>query len=189
MSPAAHIFIVTGRVQGGKTTFTAELVEALKQKGLHISGFLSRGTFRDGKRDSFILAPISGGKEIPLATDGFREGWSRYRRFCFNPRALEKGTEMVLSSLKHAPDLVVIDEVGPMELEGLGWSSLLQVVADADTVPQVWVARNGVVDAVTERWAIPRENVYPIDAGMDPRIRKSTFTDLLENIVNFDPLH
>jgi len=187
--PVTNIFIVTGKVQGGKTTFVEELVDALKKKGLSIAGFLSTGTFRDGKRDSFTLKDLTSGMEIPLAASDFREGWIRYSRFYFNPSALERGTEMVQAGLKNHPDLIVIDEVGPMELEGKGWNGLLRTLADVDTIPQVWIARDRVVDAVLQKWNISANHVITIDPQMENRIRRRLLGDLLENIVNFDPHH
>lgn len=185
---AIHIFVVTGRVHGGKTTFVGSLVKALKEKDLRVSGFLSRGTFRDGRRDSFFLEDLAGGTVIPLATVDPREGWFRYRRYYFNPLALEEGTKMVTGQTGHGSDLIVIDEVGPMELQGMGWFSLLREVAAMDTIPQVWVARDRVVDEVTEKWDIPPENVVRVDTGTGRDIRGKLLDLLLEKIVTFDPL-
>jgi len=184
-----HIFVVTGRVHGGKTTFVGELVEALKEKDLRVSGFLSRGTFRDGRRDSFFLEDLAEGTEIPLATLDPREGWFRYRRFYFNPIALEKGTEMVTGRSGLASDLIVVDEVGPLELQGMGWYSLLREVAAMDTIPQVWVAGDRVVDDVMEKWGIAPENVVRADTGIEHDAREELLGLLMEKIVKFNPLH
>ncbi|HDS06017.1 MAG TPA: hypothetical protein ENO05_00190, partial [Bacteroides sp.] len=78
--PGSHIALLTGRVQGGKTTIAWEVVEALTGKGLRVAGFLSEGSFRDGERDSFTLRELTSGAVMPLASVDFREGWSRYRR-------------------------------------------------------------------------------------------------------------
>lgn len=185
---ASHIYIVTGRVQAGKTTFVGELVDALKNKRLSIAGFLCRGTFSDGKRDSFTLKALTGGVEIPFASSDFRQKWFRYRRFYFNPAAFEQGTEMVRASLSNPPDLIVIDEVGPMELREMGWNSLLRELAAVDTIPQIWIARDRVVDAVRERWAIPTNHLITIQSHMQSPVRERLFTHLSNIIVNFDPL-
>lgn len=182
--PGSHIMLLSGRVHGGKTTFTEEVVVALRKKGLRISGFLSRGTFRDGKRDSYTLNYLADDGDIPLATADFREGWFRFRRFCFNPAALAMGKEMVLAGLEDPPDLIVIDEVGPMELEGMGWYSLLQALAARESIPQIWVARESVLEAVTQRWSIPPENVIRLDPRMGTPAKDKLVTVLCENIAN-----
>ncbi|HER09075.1 MAG TPA: DUF2478 domain-containing protein [Bacteroides sp.] len=182
--PGSHIVVVSGGVHGGKTSFTEEVVNTLKKRGLRIAGFLSRGTFKGGIRDSYSLINLAAGGEIPLATADLREGWFRYRRFYFNPAALALGKETVLSSLEDPPDLIVIDEVGPMELEGMGWHSLLQELAVLETLPQIWVARERVLEGVMERWKIPPGHVVRIDPRMGTQAREKLSANLCENIAN-----
>lgn len=182
-----NIFIISGRVQSGKTTFAGALAETLGKEGFRIAGFLCRGTFINDRRDSYTLEELGSGIKIPMASSGFREGWFRYRRFYFNPAALEKGREMVLASLAGQPDLIVIDEVGPMEMEGRGWNSLLGELVSIGTIPQVWVVRDCLVDAVMEQWRIPAGNLVPADLRMEIKARERSLKHLRENIVNFKP--
>lgn len=49
------IILVTGPVQGGKTTFLSELVDLLQKNGIKLGGFLAPGSFDSGKRSGFKL--------------------------------------------------------------------------------------------------------------------------------------
>ena len=52
-------------------------------------------------------------------------------------------------------DLLVLDEVGPMELEGLGWSEILDSLEQQTNTRQLWVVRQEIVSEACRRWNIP----------------------------------
>jgi iron complex transport system ATP-binding protein len=61
--------------------------------------------------------------------------------------------------LKRDPDLLVIDEVGPMELKGDGWSKTLDTLAQNSSVTQLWIVRQQILNEVSERWKIPNDQI------------------------------
>ncbi len=117
----ADILLVTGSVEGGKTSYLSALVDLLKDKGVNVGGFLCPGIFEQGKRSDFVLENIGDGKQVRMATSRKSEGWIPYRRFYFNPEAFRQGKEWISLCLQGKPQVVVIDEVGPMEMEDSGW--------------------------------------------------------------------
>jgi iron complex transport system ATP-binding protein len=158
-----HIFLVTGGVQSGKTTFVSSLVERLRRDRLKVAGFLSQGIMKDGQRSGFTLVDLISGKQIPLASLNPQNGWTPFRRFFFNPEAWEEAESMIRDGLLEKPDLIVIDEVGPMELQGEGWSKILENLAAKRPVLQLWVVRKQCLQEVTDLWKIPQEYVFSID--------------------------
>jgi nucleoside-triphosphatase THEP1 len=174
-----NIFLLSGKVQGGKTTLLARLTREFRKERISLSGFLCEGAFSGGSRSGFTLVNLESNSRHPLATVDKNEGWNRFRRFYFNPEALEEGKRIVLDGLQRNVELVVLDEVGPMELEGKGWSPLLQVLQRDYCTVQLWVVRDSVIEAATERWNIPVENVYSIPGdGVE-----TTMNELKERIV------
>ncbi|MDF1574284.1 MAG: nucleoside-triphosphatase [Bacteroidales bacterium] len=153
-NPDHSIFLVTGNVQGGKTSYLSKLVNLLENKNLRIAGFLSPGSFDSGTRSGFRLKDIGTGVEIPLAAVRETPGWFKYRRFWFNPDAFRQGREWIESGLFLDPDVVVIDEVGPMELEGAGWSESLEFLRNSSIPLQIWNVRDSLSAEVSQRWNI-----------------------------------
>jgi hypothetical protein len=144
-----NILVVSGKVHGGKTTFVSRLTEVLKSDQLSLAGFICTGSFSGGRRSA--------------STIGERDGWIRFRRFCFNPEAVKEGERIIRKGIEKGVDLVVLDEVGPLELEGGGWSPLLGFLEKQHSTMQLWVAREGLLEDISHRWSIPRENVYRVD--------------------------
>lgn len=160
---AAGIFSITGQVQGGKTTFLTELSKALDNRGLKIDGFLCPGEFEEGQRSGFSLKNIRTGEEVPMASLHETIDWIKYRRFWFNPVAFKRGKEWIRECLKQEAQVIVIDEVGPMELEGSGWSVLLDDLVK-ETVPvQLWSVREHILQEVMQRWNLDPVHLIRID--------------------------
>jgi len=157
------IFIITGPVQGGKTTFLAELCKVLEVRGLKIGGFLCPGGFDAGERSGFSLKNIGTGAEVAMASVMETKYWMKYRRFWFNPDAFKQGRKWMQACLRQEPDMLIIDEVGPMELEGAGWSDLLKDLAKATNAIQLWNVRENSLKEVMQRWNISPDHLIHID--------------------------
>ncbi|MEA3462996.1 MAG: nucleoside-triphosphatase [Bacteroidota bacterium] len=157
------IYVVTGKVQGGKTCFLTELVELLKKRKILLCGFLCPGTFDLGERSGFRLKNVETGKEVPMASVKATAHWVKYRKFWFNPEAFKHGKEWIRECLRQKVQIIVIDEVGPMELEGSGWSELLEDISQAPIPVQLWSVRENLLEDVIQRWNIASEHILHID--------------------------
>lgn len=158
-----RVFLVTGPVQGGKTTFLSALAALLKKRGLTPGGFLCPGTFDSGNRSEFYLKNILTGVELPMGSARETLQWFKYRRFWFNPGAFKVGEEWIRECLRQEAQIIVIDEVGPMELEGSGWSEILDDLVKQPVPLQLWSVRENILQEVMQRWNIHSEHLIRID--------------------------
>jgi len=109
-----HIFL-TGPPRIGKTTIVLRVVDDLKIRGFKVGGMVSREILDGGVRVGFKITDLLNGVEGRLAHVNHKSGpkVGKYR-VCLED--LEKvGARAILNACEKA-DLVVIDEVGPMEL-------------------------------------------------------------------------
>jgi len=160
MKQTHHIQVLTGPVQGGKTTFVAEQLVGLKTKGIRVHGFLCPGTLDRGRRSGFTLQNIHTGQQLAMGSETKQTGWLKYKRFYFNPAAFILGRAWIEHALSAQADLLVIDEVGPMELEGMGWSEILHILEHKTGMIQLWIVRQDILPEVSGRWHIPEQAVY-----------------------------
>lgn len=106
--------LVTGPPGCGKTTLCEKIIDRLKDR-FSIGGFVSREIRKGGGRSGFVLKDIRSGDEGILANVDGVSGPSvgRYR---VNLSDLNRvGVGSINSGLRDC-DLVIIDEIGPMEL-------------------------------------------------------------------------
>ena len=160
-----HIFVITGGVHEGKTTFLTELLERLSEEKLKIAGFLCPGFFKDGARSGFNLLNTADGNQLPLATIEEKQGWFKFHRFNFNPEAFQVGETWIREALSLQPDLLVIDEVGPMELQGKGWWDTLKIIEKRCDIAQIWVVREQLIQDVKDLWCIDDDHIFRIGAA------------------------
>ena len=114
-------FLVTGRPGIGKTTCIMRIVSLLREKGRSVDGFITREERRGNRRVGFKIVSLGDNKEDYLASIWFRDG-PRVSKYVVNLKALESiGVKAIIRALE-ASDVIVIDEIGPMEL----FSSIFQ---------------------------------------------------------------
>lgn len=114
MKTSAKNLLITGRPGIGKTTAVLKAVEGLRRRGVHVGGFISREVREAGVRTGFIIVDLSTGEEAYLARVG--SGLPKVGKYTVLVSELERvGVRAVLKALESS-DVVVIDEIGPMEL-------------------------------------------------------------------------
>jgi len=72
--------------------------------------------------------------------------------------------------MQRGSELLVLDEVGPMELAGHGWSQVISKLEKNHETPQIWVVRERILDEVTDRWQIPIQNIFHAETADEEKI-------------------
>jgi nucleoside-triphosphatase THEP1 len=169
-----EVVIITGDIHQGKTTFVKKVISDLQEKKTRIAGFLAFGIDENGIRSGFNLIDIESLKQVELCSDKKDENRVKYGKYYFNADAIVFGNEILKKDNLIDKQLIVIDEVGPLELNGQGWSSSIDNVTNGNIVPELWVVRKSLVALISRRWSIG--NVYVFD------ITNSSFKEVEDKI-------
>ena len=159
----ARVFLITGDQGEGKSTLVRALAGALRASGLSVGGIHAPGYWTDGRRAGFDVADLLGGESRPLCRTEGPEAWQKQGPFRFSPEGLAFGLEALAEALRRDVDIIFVDEVGPLELQGKGWASGLDAMVERRK-PMVWVVRSSLVDEVRLRWGLARSRVW--DGGL-----------------------
>jgi len=139
------IFILTGPVHSGKTTLLKKAVRELKEKKYRIDGFLSETVWRKEEIVGYDLFDLKKERSIPLIRRTGEEEWQKIGSYFFIPQSLAEAEKIILRG-KEA-DILVVDEVGPLELSGRGfWPALKQVVFQPLTSYILVIRKNIIKD-------------------------------------------
>jgi len=157
-----QVVIITGEIRQGKTTFTQNIIAELKSRRIKIAGFFSIGIDENGRRKGFNLSDIESGKLIELCSDKKDENRLKLGRFYFNTEALALGNEILKPANIADAQLIVIDEIGMLELKGQGWCSGIEDLTGNFTIPQLWVVRKSLVQKISRKWNIGNAYVFDI---------------------------
>ena len=110
-----RLFLITGSPSVGKTTVLMKTVDFLKGKGYSVGGMISRDVRSAGSRIGFELTDVSSGRSGWLARVDQKQGpiVGKYRVNLEDLGGL--GANAIMQAVEKS-DVIVIDEIGPMEL-------------------------------------------------------------------------
>jgi len=120
---------VTGPPGIGKTTAVRRAVDLLRERGLSPGGFYTGELREAGRRVGFFVEDVATGRRGRLAELG--PGEPRVGRY----RLVEEGLELARRALQTAlgeAQVLVIDEVGPMELKDPGLRGAIAAALEAE---------------------------------------------------------
>jgi len=110
-----RVLLLTGNPGVGKTTVLMKTVTALKEGGCKVGGVISREVREGGTRVGFEILDLNSSKRGWLAHVNQKSG-PQVGKYRVNIEDLNTiGAQAILDAVEDC-DVIVIDEVGPMEL-------------------------------------------------------------------------
>lgn len=145
-----EIVLVTGERGVGKTRLCQRVVEEARRGGFACAGVLSRPHIEGQENVGISLVDVATGEERTLATAGDSPRQVRWGRYGFVRSSLEWGVRLLADATPC--DLLVVDELGPLELEmGQGLVRALDVLTRGGFCLALVVVRPALLNKVEER--------------------------------------
>lgn len=144
-----RLFLLTGDPGAGKTTVVSKIILKLKTEGYTVGGVLTREIRARGERKGFTIIDISSEESAPLATAGSKLG-PRIGKYGIH---LDSLAHLGVEALKHAAfysDVIVCDEVGPMELFSPEYRKAISAAVLHSTKPCLCVVHKRLGDPLIE---------------------------------------
>jgi nucleoside-triphosphatase THEP1 len=145
-----EVLLLTGERGVGKTCLCQRVVKEACERGLTCAGVVSPAVFEDGEKAGVTLVDVATGEYRPLAVADDLQGEVRWGKYRFVPEALDWGTKVL--RVATPCDLLVVDELGPLELEaGQGLVVALDVLNAGGFSMALVVVRPELVGKLKER--------------------------------------
>src|SRR2546430_13961000 len=120
--------LLTGRPGVGKTTVVNRVYEHYSKNGFKVEGLTTREVREGGARTGFMITDLSSGQEGWLAKKNLTAG-PRVGSYVVVSDDLEKiGVAALERSMNGPADLVIVDEIGPMEMTSASFRNNLSRV-------------------------------------------------------------
>ncbi len=164
-----NIFI-TGKPRSGKSTLVKEVVSGC---GIKVAGLRAPEIRRNGKRVGFYLQDIVTGEKGVLAHVDIKEG-PRVGKYGVCMEDLEKFTELSLRALPEDAELVVIDEIGKMEMFSENFVQAVDDLLKGD-LPVLAVLHRHLVDRYKEYG-----KVYRLEKGDHEGVKERVLDEIID---------
>ncbi len=156
------VTILTGEIGRGKSGMLEALVKVLQEKGFRIGGIVSPCRMADGIRTGYDLVDVASGDRTFLSGLERNEGMIHVGRFYFSTEGIEFGKKALAVENVSSSDFIVVDEIGPWELENQGWApSITEIFLETD-IPMIWCVRESIVDKVIENCELINVKVFNV---------------------------
>ncbi|MDZ7738179.1 MAG: nucleoside-triphosphatase [Bacteroidales bacterium] len=154
------LFIISGPVAGGKTTYARKLVTMLVENDIDVSGILTERIMSNNKTTGYDILDIKSSKREIFLRAGREMGPEKTGRYSIHPAGLQMGKNILCNEKQG--QVTVIDEVGKMELEGRGWAQCLQPLFNNSDNIIIITVRDSLTDQVMNKWGTASGIIFNI---------------------------
>jgi nucleoside-triphosphatase THEP1 len=161
------VFIVTGERGAGKTTFIKNLTCNLKAMNVRTGGILSERIMTGTETTGYDIVNLESGTKEKFLCAGEPHGIGTIGKFNICEEGLREGRKILHSQLHGRNRLVVIDEVGMLDINDVGWAENIDQLVKKSHNNILLSVRDQFVGKVTEKWSIDNPviiNISEIDA-------------------------
>lgn len=167
--------LITGPIGVGKTTVCLRVIEAARRAGLSVGGILTPAILEEsGEKSGIAIVDLATGERRLLARIGEYPEGLRLGKYTFERQALEWGCAILRR--ERSADLLVIDEIGRLELErGEGFVGALDILAAGEARRSLSIVRETLLPALYAR--------LPQVSFVEFRVNEQNRSALAEEIV------
>lgn len=163
LQAGGKIRLVSGPRLAGKSTYCQEIVQAAQAEGYLARGVISLAQFEQDRKTGIWAQDLCSGEKRLLASHhpGQHQG-PRLGSWHFDPQTIAWVNQLFIDAVPC--DLLVVDELGPLEFEhGQGFSAAFAALDSRDYRLAVVVVRPECLNQALERW--PEAEVLALPAN------------------------
>jgi nucleoside-triphosphatase THEP1 len=117
------VIIVTGAIGIGKTTVCKQVIKLVRSQGYSCGGII---TYKIRNEDIAIEDIRTGAINHFASTQNIYKG-PRTEKYSFSPEGIEFGIQAIIKGV--SADVLVVDEVGQLELNGHGFTKIMDWIS------------------------------------------------------------
>lgn len=171
------VIIISGEIQEGKSSFLKKLLVLLKEKNIKLNGIMAEGVHENDERIGYDLEDVGKGTKCEYIRTTPHPGRYRHGKYYFSNEGLAFGRNIFDQVNIENTDLLIIDEVGPVEMKGKGWAPDIEYLLESYKIAQLWIVRKQLLKKAERQWNIG--NLMVID------IAKESPGEVVKDILDF----
>ena len=170
MTGGGLILLWTGPKHSGKTTGLREVVRLCRRAGLAVAGIAAPGVYENGALAGFDVEDLSTGRRETFLRRGGSGAAGSVGEYALHEEGVRLGRRALSDAATREADLVVVDELGPLEFASGGWRDAVDRLARRRAAALLLVVREALVARAAELYGVPKVHVLPAcEAGSADR--------------------
>jgi len=157
-----RIFILTGSSEQGKTTQIQKISEILKENKISVGGIYSPRIMENNRTIGYDIIDITTNEREIFLRQTEDDNLKKIGRFKIYPQGLQKGNIALKPSANINNKVVIIDEVGNLELEDQGWANSVKDLVFTSNNHIILVVRDIFVEKTIQKWNLKEVTVFNI---------------------------
>lgn len=158
-----EVIVISGKKHSGKTTYAKEVIENMQKRKISVTGFVAEGEFENGQRSAFFLKNLKTNQKQFFCGRKPIENGIKAGSFYIDKKGFDFGNKILNHSKIKKEEIIFIDEIGPFELKGKGWSAAIENIFQNTENMQVWIVREGLKHDVLKRFDITKATIFDIE--------------------------
>ena len=181
LKESTRLALVTGDIGAGKTTAVGRVVALARARGYVCAGLWAPALVVDGRKTGIEAMDLSSGERRLLARMSLVATGEHLGRYNFCPDAIAWANEVLAEAAAARPDLLVVDEIGPLELErGGGLAPVLELLATGRARRALVVVRTWLLDALRARLPGVQTATFTVDVETQESVPEQVVDWLFE---------
>ncbi len=160
-SSEPRVYLVTGPVGAGKTNYIKNLINFFNGKNIKTAGIFTDKIMKGSRITGYDVVDISTGMRKAFLRKEEKCGSERIGRFYICMEGLEMGKALLSSHVDGDPKVMVVDEVGLLEINGGGWADQVDGLLTG-SCSIIMSVRDSYVDMIKEKWCLPGAMVFNV---------------------------
>jgi nucleoside-triphosphatase len=156
------IFIITSKKDSGKTTFVKQIIPFFIQNNIKIGGIFTQKQIENQQRIGYDVVDIqTNNSEIFLRESGEND-FEKIGKFFIFPQGVKFGKESLQKVKNTDIQLVIIDEIGRLELTGKAWANEINELLQYQNFIFLWVVRDTFLGEIIEFWKLKNYEIIDL---------------------------
>jgi len=156
------VFILTGAVGEGKTTTLLKIIGFFNEKEIAASGIYSPRVIENDTTIGYDVVDIASNQRKIFLRKTNDESLSRIGKYSIFEEGLLFGNNALSTNNNRNTQIIIIDEVGALELNKQGWAASIDNLVQASDCHLLLAVRDSLAEQVIHKWNFRNCYVYHI---------------------------
>ena len=163
------LILIQGDLNSGKTRFVKKIISILTKNFFSIGGIYTEKTLENNKWNYYVVDILTKQKILLCTENKIENPYFKTMRFYFSKTGINYGISFIEKSI--TKKIIIIDEIGKLELLNYGWSPILETLLDLNKI-LIWTVRKKYTKEILNKFMINKAYIFDVSIDKPEQVVK-----------------